>query len=89
MKKNNIVQRMFKVIKQIAISTMMLCNSLVSVNSLDCISLKNQKCKVKPEIVNIIVMILYFIILVLRHISVVVIVIILVIRMQEFVNLIF
>ena len=32
---------------------MMLFSSLLSVNSLECISLKNQECKVRPEIVNI------------------------------------
>ena len=31
----------------------MLFNNLLSVNSLECISLKNQECKVRPEIINI------------------------------------
>ena len=44
---------MFRFVKQIAISALMLFNSLLSVNSLECISLKNQECKVRPEIVNI------------------------------------
>ena len=44
---------MFKLIKQIFISTMMLFSSLSNVNSLECISSKNQECKVRPEIVNI------------------------------------
>ena len=44
---------MFKFIKQIFISIMMLFNSLLSVNPLECISLKNQERKVRPEIVNI------------------------------------
>ena len=45
--------KMFKFIKQIFISTMMLFSSLSNVNSLECISLKNQECKVRPKIVNI------------------------------------
>ena len=44
---------MFKLIKQIFISTLMFCGSLLNVNSLKCVSLKNQESKVRPEIVNI------------------------------------
>ena len=44
---------MFKFIKQIAISTMMFFNSILNVNPLKCVSMKNQECKVRPEIVNI------------------------------------
>ena len=44
---------MLKFIKQIFISTMMVFGSLSSVNLLECISMKNHKCKVKPEIVNV------------------------------------
>ena len=57
-------------------------------NTLECISMKNQECKVRPEIVNVILIILYFTLLVLRQINVVAIVIILLIHMQEFVSLI-
>ena len=44
---------MFGFIKQIFISAMMLFSSLPNVNSLKCVSLKNQECKVRPEIVDI------------------------------------
>ena len=44
---------MLRFIKQIPISAMMFFSSLSSVNSLECISMKNQKCKVKPEIIDI------------------------------------
>ena len=44
---------MFRFVKQIAISAMMFFNSLLSVNSLECISVKNQECKVRPEIVDV------------------------------------
>ena len=44
---------MFKFIKQRFISTMMLFNSLLNINSLECISMKNQDCKVRPEIVDV------------------------------------
>ena len=45
--------KMFRFIKQIFISTMMLFSSLSNVNSLECISMKNQECKVRPEIIDI------------------------------------
>ena len=44
---------MFKFIKQIFVSTMMLFNSILNVNPLECFSMKNQECKVRPEIANI------------------------------------
>ena len=44
---------MFKFIKQIFISTMMFFGSLSSVNPLECISMKNQECKVRPKIADI------------------------------------
>ena len=44
---------MFRFIKQIFISATVLFNSLQSVNSLECISIKKEECKVRPEIVNI------------------------------------
>ena len=45
---------MFGFVKQIFISAMMLfgCN-LSSVNSLKCVSINNQECKVRPQIVNV------------------------------------
>ena len=44
---------MFGFVKRIFVSTMMFfgCN-LSSVNPLECVSMNNQECKVKPEIVN-------------------------------------
>ena len=44
---------MFRFIKQIFISAMILFSSLPNVNSLKYVSLKNQECKVRSEIVNI------------------------------------
>ena len=44
---------MFRFIKQIFVSTMMFFSNLSSVNPLECISMIHQKCKVRPEIVNI------------------------------------
>ena len=44
---------MFKFIKQIFISTMMLFGSLSNVNPLEFISMNNEECRVRPEIVNV------------------------------------
>ena len=44
---------MFKFIKQIFISTIMFFGSLSNVNPLECVSMKNQECKVRPEIVKV------------------------------------
>ena len=44
---------MFNFIKRIFVSTMMFLGSLSSVNPLECVSMSNQECKVRPEIVNI------------------------------------
>ena len=42
----------FTFIKQIFFSTLMYFASLSIVNPLECISMNNQECKVRPEIVN-------------------------------------
>ena len=46
--------KIFGFVKQIFISAMMFfgCN-LPNVNSLKCISMNNQECKVRPQIVNV------------------------------------
>ena len=44
---------MFRFVKQRFISSMMLFNSLLNVNLLECIAMKNQECKVRLESVNI------------------------------------
>ena len=44
---------MFNFIKQIFVLTMMFFGSLLSVKPLECVSMSNQECKVRPEIVNV------------------------------------
>ena len=44
---------MFKFIKQIVISTVMLFGILSNVYPSECVSMKNQKCKVRPEVINV------------------------------------
>ena len=46
--------KMFRFMKQMFVSTMIYFGySLSNINSLQCISISNQKCKVRPEIVNV------------------------------------
>ena len=45
---------MFRFVKQVFVSAMMSFGyNLWNVNSLQCVSISNQECKVKPEIVNV------------------------------------
>ena len=44
---------MFEFIKKVFVSSLMFFGSLSNVNPLECVSMKNQECKVRPEIVNI------------------------------------
>ena len=44
---------MFRFIKETIISALIFFDSLSNVNSLECISMKNQECKGRPEIINI------------------------------------
>ena len=44
---------MFEFIKQMFTPVIMLSSILSSINSLKCILINNQKCKVRPEIVNV------------------------------------
>ena len=44
---------MLKLIKQIFVSTLMFFGNLSSMNPLECVSMNNQECKVRSEIVNV------------------------------------
>ena len=44
---------MFRFIKQIIISTMIFFGNLTNVNPLECISIKNQECNVRAQIVDV------------------------------------
>ena len=45
--------KMFIFVKQIVISTMMFFNNILNVNPLECVSMNNQECKVRPKIIDI------------------------------------
>ena len=85
MKKRAYYNKMFKFVKQIFISAMMFfgCN-LSNVNSLKCVPVNNQECKIRPEIVNVNSdMNLYFLLLVLKQVNAAVVVIISMIYLQN------
>ena len=44
---------MFELVKKAFFAELKIWSSLTSVNSLSCISMNKQECKVRPEIVNV------------------------------------
>ena len=44
---------MFRLIKKIFLTGLTVLSSLVSTTPLSCISMNNQECKVRPEIINV------------------------------------
>ena len=79
---------MFRFIKKVLFIGLTILSGFTRVNSLSCISMSNQACKARPELLVLTVIILYFILLVLKQVNVVVLVIILMIQMQKYVFLI-
>ena len=53
MKKIGIVYKMFEFVKKWFFTGLAFLSTLTSVNSLSCISINNQECKVRPQIVNV------------------------------------
>ena len=90
---------MFQFIKKCFFIGSLFLSSFVSTTALSCISMNNQACKARPEIINvnsnnpvfypfsIKVIILYFTLLVSKQVNVVAIVIILMIHMRKYVFL--
>ena len=83
---------MFQFIKKFFFIGLTILSDFTNVNSLNaiplsCISMKNQECKVRSEIINVNSNGPIFILLVLKQVNVVVVVIILMIHMQKYVFL--
>ena len=74
---------MFRFIKETFLTELAFLSSLVSTTLLSCISMNNQACKVRPEIININSNEPVFYFLVLKQVNVVIAVIILMIHMQK------
>ena len=77
---------MFKFTKRIFVSTLMFFGRLSNVNPLEYVSMNNQECKVRPEIVNANSNELFFILLVLKQVCVVVVVTILMMSIPDIVK---
>ena len=74
---------MFGFAKKVFFIGLTILSRLTSVNSLSCVSMSNQECKTRPQVVNVNGDEPVF----LKQVSVVVVVIISIIRMQKFVFL--
>ena len=79
--------KIFGFVKKVFFVGLAILSGFASVNSLSCISMNNQECKTRPQVVNINGDELVFFHLVLKQVNVVIVVIILTIRMQKFVFL--
>ena len=78
---------MFKSVKKVFFIRLTILSNLTNVIPLSCISMKNQECKVRPEIINVNSNEPFFIFLILKQVNVEVAVIILMIHMQKYVFL--
>ena len=75
---------MFKFVKKVFFIGLTILSDFTNTNSLlNCISKKNQECKVTPEIINVNSNELYFFFLVLKQVNVVVVFIILMAHTQK------
>ena len=78
---------MFKSVKKVFFIRLTILSNLTNVIPLSCISMKNQECKVRPEIINVNSNEPFFIFLILKQVNVEVAVIILMTHMQKYVFL--
>ena len=79
--------KIFGFVKKVFFVRLTILSSFTNAISLNCISMKNQECKTRLQVVNVNSNNPIFTLLVLKRVNVVVIVIILTIRMQIFVVL--
>ena len=80
--------KIFGFVKKVFFVGLTILSGFANANSLSCISMSNQECKTRPQVVMLMKMNLCFFHLVLKQVNVVVVVIILTIHMQKFVFLI-
>ena len=78
---------MFGFVKKVFFVGLTTLSRFTSINSLSCVSMNNQECKKRPQVVNVNQDEPAFFHLVLKQVNVVVVVIILIIHMQKFVFL--
>ena len=78
---------MFRFVKKVFFVGLTILSNFKNATPLNCISMKNQECKTRLQVININSNNPYFTLLVLKRVNAVVIVIILTIHMQKFVFL--
>ena len=78
---------MFGFVKKVFFTGLTILSSFTRANSLSYISMNNQECKTRPQVVNVNGDEPVFFTLVLKQVNVVIVVIISIIRMQKFVFL--
>ena len=79
--------KIFRFVKKVFFVGLTILSSFVSINALNCISVNNQECKTRPQVINVNGDEPLFFPLVLKQVNVVVVVIISSICMQKFVFL--
>ena len=79
--------KIFGFVKKVFFAGLTILSSFTNANSLSCISMNNQECKTRPQVVSLNGDQPVFFHLILKQVNVVVVVIILTIRMQKFVFL--
>ena len=80
--------KIFRFAKKVFFIGLTILSSLTNTNSLSCISMNNEECKARPQVINAKEDEPVFIHLVLKQVNVVLVVIILTMHMQKFVFLI-
>ena len=58
--------KIFRFVKKVFFLGLTILSNFTKVASLNCISMKNQECKTRPQVIDINIIILYFILLVLK-----------------------
>ena len=79
--------KIFRYVKKVFFIRLTILSSFTNANSLSCVSMNNQECKTRPQVVNVNGDEPVFFPLVLKQVNIVVVVIILTIHMQKFVFL--
>ena len=81
--------KIFGFVKKVFFIGLTILSSFTNANSSSCISMNNQECKTRPQVVNANEdeLVFFFLHLALKQVSVVVVVIILTIHMQKIVSL--
>ena len=79
--------KVFRFVKKVFFIGLAILSDFTNASSLSCISMQNQDCKTRPQVIKLMEMNLYFFHLVLKQVNPAVVIIMLTIHMQKFVFL--